>query len=116
MPATRPPSAARRVSASVLGLALMLGDVAAAASPGLAAVALGPSSVERRRDEGHWRGMDVGHGAGRPSTRLLPLLTLDPVIRLDHGRVACVRCHDVERPGLVVRPAARSLCLACHEL
>jgi hypothetical protein len=103
------------MSAPVLALALLLGEASATAGRGLAAVAPGPSTVERR-DEGHWRGMERGHGAGRASRRLLPLLTLDPVIRLDHGRVACVRCHDVERPGLVVRPAARSLCLACHEL
>jgi predicted CXXCH cytochrome family protein len=81
-------------------------------------VALGGSAIERERTTGHPVGMEYSRAWVRRQTRLRPAAMLDSAIRLEHGRVGCVSCHDLDSPSRarLVRPAGGDLCLGCHDL
>jgi predicted CXXCH cytochrome family protein len=81
-------------------------------------VALGGSAIERERITGHPVGMEYSRAWVRRETRLRPAAMLDSAIRLEHGRVGCISCHDLDSPSRarLVRPAGGDLCLGCHDL
>lgn len=73
---------------------------------------------ERERRSGHPIGSDYGRLASDRRARLRRPAFLDPAIKLEHGRIGCSSCHDLDSPGRarLVITRGGSLCLACHDL
>ncbi len=85
-------------------------------SPSL--VSTDESAIERERRSGHPVAVNYARAQARRHARLRPVAALDPVIRLEEGKVGCVSCHDLTsaRRGKLATPARGGLCAGCHDM
>jgi predicted CXXCH cytochrome family protein len=77
--------------------------------------------TEKTMSTSHPVNIDYRSAEAISKGRLKPISQLDPVIKLEKGKVACTSCHDPnsELPAkLVIRykGSGSPLCIACHNL